>query len=231
MEDAHFVDDDFGGEGRLFAGVYDGHGGAYAAEYAAAHLHRRCLYKLSEGRSPEDALVSAYEAVSDELEDQESGTTAATFLIDGHVLTAANAGDARILLIGRKDCQQITVDHRVDQTEERSRIQKQGGRIEGSYVYRGSRGLMPTRSLGDAYFRPVGVIPTPSVRTCDISEDHLFVLAACDGLFDYMNNDEAARLARQAPDARTLAQTLGEEVLYVRMGMDNLTIIAVGLQD
>jgi serine/threonine protein phosphatase PrpC len=231
MEDAHYADPCFGGEDRFFAGVYDGHGGGFAARYAADHLHQKLLEKLSDGVPPEVAFPAAYEAISKELAEQTSGTTAATFLIDRDVITAANVGDARVLLIGRRRCRQLTVDHRAENVEERERVARQGGHFEGPYLMHGSQGLMPTRSLGDVYFEPVGVIPTPSVKTCQITEDDIYVLAACDGLFDYMENDEIAGVARQFSDSESLVKRLGEEVLQVRLGTDNLTIIAVSLKN
>lgn len=41
MEDRSYADLHFGGGEWIFSGVYDGHRGAHAAQYAADHLHQR----------------------------------------------------------------------------------------------------------------------------------------------------------------------------------------------
>lgn len=230
MEDAHFLDSNFAGRGWVFGGVYDGHGGSYAALYAAENLHRVFLRRLLEGVSPTQAFIESYEAISEELKTQSSGTTAVDFLIkDGQIFTA-NAGDARALVIGQKDFHQLTVDHRLDNQAERRRIEEMGGYIRYPYTYRGYEGLMPTRTLGDQYFKPVGVIATPSVSEYKIREDDLALLSACDGLFDVMFNEEVAAFARKDAQPETLLQALKHEVLDNRSGSDNLTIIAVSLR-
>lgn len=229
MEDTHFLDLDFGGQGWIFGGVYDGHGGSFASEYASQKLHRVFLQKLSIGLSPKDAFIGSYETISDDLASQESGTTAVNFLIkEGHIF-AANAGDARAIVIGAKEFHQLTVDHRLDNPAERQRIENMGGVISYPYACRGDRGLMPTRAIGDEYFKPIGIIAKPWVSQYEISESDLVLLAASDGLFDVMTNEEAAEFARKTPEPKRLLQVLKTEVLFNRFGTDNLTMIAVSL--
>jgi serine/threonine protein phosphatase PrpC len=57
-------------------------------------------------------------------------------------------------------------------------------------VWRGLRGLMPTRSLGDTAFRPV-VIGTSQRWARDPQRD-LAVIVATDGLWDVMDAATAA---------------------------------------
>jgi serine/threonine protein phosphatase PrpC len=230
MEDAYFLDINFADRGWLFGGVYDGHAGAFAAVYAAERLHGLFLERLMAGLSPQDGFIESYERISEELKTQDSGTTAVTFLIQDARLFTANVGDTRALVVSRKDSRQLTIDHRLDNREERARIVSRGGRIAYPYVYRGYRGLMPTRAIGDPYFEPVGVIATPSVGEYDISTADLFLIAACDGLFDVMTNDEVSRIARDYPgQPETLLEALKHQALVARDGQDNLTIIAVSL--
>ena len=230
MEDVHFLDTNFAGRGWTFAGIYDGHGGRFAAEYAAERLHQVFSERLLSEFSPQEAFLESYEAISDELKTQDSGTTAVTFLVkDGEIFTA-NAGDARAIVIGSEGCHQLTVDHRLDNLAERQRIESMGGYIRIPYTCRGYQRLMPTRTIGDPYFKPVGIIATPSVSEHRISEGDLILLAACDGLFDVMTNEEVAGLARKSPQPGTLLELLKNEVLINRLSTDNLTIIAVSLR-
>lgn len=230
MEDAHLFEPDLGGRGWVFGGVYDGHGGRRASEYTAVNLHRFLLKHLDEGLDPEPAFSRAYEDTSNELAYQDSGTTAATILLQGRQLTVANAGDTRAIMLGGSQVRQLTTDHRLDNPQERERIEASGGRVAPPYVMRGFRGLMPTRSIGDEYFKPVGIIARPSTDSLQIAAEDRFLLLACDGLFDVMSNNEVAEAARDEPDAEALAERLRQEVLEVRMGTDNLTILILELE-
>lgn len=230
MEDTHFLDLNFANCGWIFAGIYDGHGGQFAAEYTSKRLHRVFLEKLLAGSSPGKAFIESYETTSEELNNQDSGTTAVNFFIRDKEIFTANAGDARALVIGNTGFRQLTIDHRLANQEERKRVDKKGGHIRYPYVYRGYVGLMPTRTIGDQYFRPVGVIATPSLNECKITEDDLVLLAACDGLFDVMTNEEVAEFAMRFSQPDSLVEALKHEVLLNRFGTDNLTIITVFLK-
>jgi serine/threonine protein phosphatase PrpC len=229
MEDSHLLRRDLYQAGDFFGGVYDGHSGSYAAEYAADTLHVYFASCLEQGLGPQQAFVRAYEQVSGELASQSSGTTAVTFYLRDRELVAANAGDARIVVVDSGSVRQITRDHRVDDPGERERVESSGGVVRGAYVMHGGAGLMPTRSLGDAYFEPVGVIATPDTAAEQLLSDDSWLVAACDGLFDVMSNQEVAAIVNQAESAREAADALSQETLVNRMGMDNLTVIVVDL--
>lgn len=230
MEDTHFLDLNFAHKGWVFGGVYDGHGGSFAAQYAAAYLHENFLRNLNAGLTPEESFIQAYHTISEELRSQDSGTTAVNFLIRGGEIFTANAGDVRVLVIGTDEFSQLTVDHRLDNPEEKKRIVKMGGLIGYPYTMRGGRGLMPTRTIGDEYFKSVGIIATPSVNRYTLSQEDFILLAACDGLFDVMNNEEVVNIARMFSDPEELVERLKKEVLEYRIGWDNLTIIAINLK-
>jgi len=229
MEDAHFLDINFADKGWIFGGIYDGHGGDYAAKYASEMLHKLFFKYFLTGATPQEAFVKSYEETSKELEEQDSGTTAVDFLIMDRKIFTANAGDARAILVNREKVIQLTVDHRLDNLSERKRVEKMGAYTAYPYVYRGNLGLMPTRTIGDEYFKPVGIIATPSINEYEISQEDIILLAACDGLFDVMTNDEVADFARRIHDPKALVETLENEVIVNRSGTDNLTIIAVYL--
>ena len=229
MEDTHMLRRDLHQAGDLFGGVYDGHAGSFAAQYTADTLHLRFAGALEQRLDPEQAFVRAYEQVSAELASQESGTTAVTFYLRGDLLIAANAGDARLVIADSASVRQPTRDHRVDDAKERERVEESGAAVRGAYVMRDGAGLMPTRSLGDEFFKPVGVIATPDVTTERLGEDDRWVVAACDGLFDVMHNQEVAATVNETDGAREAADALYREALVYRMGTDNLTVIVVDL--
>jgi serine/threonine protein phosphatase PrpC len=229
MEDDHVLDVNFGNKGWIYGGIYDGHNGDYAAKYAAKRLHRIFLENLLGGLEPGKAFTLSYETVSREVSEQESGTTAVDFLIQDKRIYTANAGDARAILVNRKGVSQLTVDHRVDNPDERERVEKMGASIDYPYVVKGYQGLMPTRTIGDQYFKAAGVIATPSLNEYLITPGDSMLISACDGLWDFMNNGEVAALAEEYPEPKSLLNALTPEVLINRLGTDNLTIIAVSL--
>ncbi len=230
MEDSHAVQFDLFQSGDIFGGVYDGHAGSYAAIYASQVLHLHFAEALREGLAPEEAFARSYREVSRELEEQSSGATAVTFYLRQSWVIAANAGDTRAIIVDSRDVRQLTRDHRVEDPQERERVESSGGTILGSYVMRGGEGLMPTRTLGDPFFEEVGVIPDPEVHAEELRQADQWLVVACDGLFDVLDNEEVAEVVRKAGDAQEAADALGREALMNRMGMDNLTAIVVDLR-
>ena len=106
-----------------------------------------------------------------------------------------------------------------------------GGRRHTDVTREGS-GLMPTRTIGDEIlFKSIGVIAAPSVNQYRISPGDIVLIAARDGLFDFMSNEEIAEIARLTPEPEKMVEHLKQAVLEDRINTDNLTIMAVGLKD
>lgn len=231
MEDTYFVDVNLAGRGWIFGGIYDGHGGSFAAQYTAQRLQRIFSDQVAADASPQQAFINSYEITSEELSNQDSGTTAVTFLIKDEYIYAANAGDSRAVIIGEQGLIQLTIEHRLSNREEQQRIEDKGGIIRYPYVYHGYKGLMPTRSIGDQFFKQVGVIATPSLSEHQVTQDDMLLVVACDGLFDIMSNEEVAQLARKLPQPEKLVNKLRDEVFFHRYGTDNLTILVVPLHN
>ena len=139
MEDTYYFYQTFGGSGQIFGGVYDGHCGKTAAEYASANLHAYFLEATKAGLSPQSAFIKSYEKISDELKNQNSGACAVNFFMKDGKIFFANAGDARLIVVSKNSVQQLTTDHRLDNETERERIVKMGGKIEyphSPYIYK-----------------------------------------------------------------------------------------------
>lgn len=224
LEDRYFLDTNFSGKSWIFGGVYDGHGGYQAAEYASKNLHKRFL-KFLESLTPQDAFIATYESISAEIEQLQGGACAANFLIKGNEIFFANAGDCRIIIVG-DEVNQLTIDHRTNNSEEAKRISGAGGVVQGQYVFAGSQGLMVTRSLGDQSHKSVGVIATPYVGSYQLLPSDKFLIAATDGLFDKLSNEAIAKIAMVNQNSQGLADKLKEIVLEAKYA-DNVTVLVL----
>ena len=216
--------------GGLFAAVYDGHGGARVAEQAAALLHLAVLRALQAGLDAGAALGRAFAELEQATADAECGSTAAAFWLAGAALTTAHVGDSRVVRVGRTEVEALTRDHRIEATDERARVLSMGARLDPPYVVRGDQGLMMTRSLGDRWFRPVGVIAEPEIHRHAVRAGDVAVVAATDGLWDVLGLDDAARVVRAGATAAATAHALVAEAL-ARGASDNVTAVVVRLGD
>jgi serine/threonine protein phosphatase PrpC len=214
----------------LFAGVYDGHGGSRVADHAAAELHPAVRRALGAGLGPAEALLRAFAEIDAATADAETGSTAAVLLLTGAILTVAHVGDSRVVRVGRAAVESLTRDHRLDAADERARVLRMGARLDPPYVVRGDRGLMMTRSLGDRWFRPVGVIAEPEVGCRAVGPDDVALVAATDGIWDVLDHAEAARVVRGAAAAQAAAQALVDAALAAGAA-DNVTAVVLRLGD
>jgi serine/threonine protein phosphatase PrpC len=163
-------------------GIFDGHGGPYAAEFCSKRfgpILSNVLATPSTEVAP--ALITCFEQCDKEFIDVHrtrfrAGTTAlaAAWDADKHELTVANCGDCRAVLCRDDKAIPITVDHRLENDAEKERVRAAGGVVgrdgmesSGSntvrgdvaplrvYTMTGSGGLAVSRSIGDAFLKNV----------------------------------------------------------------------------
>jgi hypothetical protein len=163
-------------------GVFDGHGGREAVEYASANLPAEIAAQLAAGHG----YAEAFEAVHGRMAGTctFSGTTAALAVVHQNRITVAAVGDTRCVLGRAGQAVQLTVDHRPDLEDEAAHILSKGGRIEDGRV----NGVLEiSRTLGDAVLGEC-VRATPDVQTLSIRADDQFFILACDGVWSVMSN-------------------------------------------
>jgi serine/threonine protein phosphatase PrpC len=168
---------------RSFLGVYDGHNGDWAAQYASESMHTYLSREIfTEDSAPEcpdakskydenmtAALKRMYLECDDHILDTTSsqgrrdGCTAVNILQVGKALFAAHAGDSRAVIAyadGR--ARAMTEDHKPSSATERRRITAVGGKIEfcgcwrvvADHPFKPVRAaLAVSRSLGDIDFK------------------------------------------------------------------------------
>jgi len=152
-----------------FLGLYDGHGGAACATYAAENLHKHLQRRLNAVSSAKD--FNAHDTFREAFEETEkaflkdsqsaSGSCALTLLVGGGKMYIAHLGDSRAVLgVGpQAEAVRLTEDHKPDSASEKIRCESAGGSvIMGGRCWRithdGTAMMLATsRSLGDRTFK------------------------------------------------------------------------------
>ncbi|XP_059448059.1 uncharacterized protein LOC132179366 [Corylus avellana] len=197
MEDTHKILPCLQGKSNKgFFGVYDGHGGNKAAEFVAENLHTNILEMMENCKEPtakEEAVKSGYIKTDQEFLKQGlgSGACCVTALIEGQEVVISNVGDCRAVLCRRGVAEALTRDHRVEQEDERKRIEDKGGYVE---IHRGAwrvHGVLSvSRSIGDAHLKD-WVLAEPDTKILKLTPDMEFLVLASDGLWEEVGNQEA----------------------------------------
>ncbi|CAN1795171.1 Probable protein phosphatase 2C 14 [Linum perenne] len=170
MEDSHKIVSWLNGCSRNgFFGVYDGHGGKKAAEFAAENLHSNIM-----------AIMGLL-----------SGACCVTALIKGEDIVVSNLGDCRAVLCRGGVAEALTTDHRAEREDERERIENEGGYVE---IHRGAwrvHGILSvSRSIGDAHLKQ-WVSAEPDTKIMQLKPDMDYLVLASDGLWEVVGNQEA----------------------------------------
>ncbi|KAF5751357.1 phosphatase 2C family protein [Tripterygium wilfordii] len=107
-------------------GIFDGHGGAKAAQFAAQNLDKNILREVSkmEERGIEDAVKCGYLNTDSEFlkEDVHGGSCCVTALIRKGNLVVSNAGDCRAVISNQGIAEALTSDHRPSREDEKDRV-------------------------------------------------------------------------------------------------------------
>uniref|UniRef100_A0A7N0UGS7 protein-serine/threonine phosphatase n=1 Tax=Kalanchoe fedtschenkoi TaxID=63787 RepID=A0A7N0UGS7_KALFE len=189
------VVEDCGKSKQAYFGVFDGHGGSKAAEFAANNLRKNIL-AAAEGRGEDEieaAVKDGYITTDVEFlkEDVSGGACCVTAIIRNGDLVVSNAGDCRAVMSRGRTAEALTSDHKPSREDERSRIESLGGYVDlcrGIWRIQGS--LAVSRGIGDGSLKQ-WVLSEPETRVLKIKPDCEFLILASDGLWDKVDNQEA----------------------------------------
>lgn len=239
-----------GGNVDYFA-LFDGHGGAKAAQLCAARLH--CHVFASDGpvaaaaaahapgssawvqtriaagieQTEAELFVTMREASTDE---RHCGTTAVLAVFVGSELHVANVGDARAVLVRASDgaAVRLSCDHKPSLDEESRRLRLAGAHVTANGRVNGN--LAVSRAIGDAHFKPwVCSMPHFAPPTVLLPGDVLIL--ACDGVWDELSDQAAADCVRAAlllaPANLSRAAAALRDRAYCLGSDDNISCILV----
>ena len=138
-----------------------------------------------------------------------SGTTVVAVLMRDKQLYISNCGDSRAVMAKRNINGEVVAvnlseDQNPNKPDEQARIEAAGGFVSpppepglSARVWLDAdftqSGLAMARSIGDHAVSPVGVIAEPVVTEYTITDDDEFMIAASDGVWEFIESEEVSR--------------------------------------
>lgn len=218
-------------------GIYDGHGGSKVSEFLEKNLP---LYYCAKNLpTPFDKKYheETFELIQKKILEQNYGhSMGSTCLLniiykyrDEYHMNIINLGDCRLCIVYKNGLvKAVTSDHKPDQEAEKIRIEKIGGEI-----YLDTEGtcrigdLSVSKAFGDGDNAPY-ISQKPDVFYKKICNMTKYVVMACDGLWDVIENDELFILLEELKknNRTNLAIGLATEALK-RGTTDNVSVIVI----
>ena len=228
MEDVSIIMNDFPSRGSMLFGLFDGHGGREAAEYASTHLPQEIKKRMEATGKPKSAIINAFIQTHANMKQSfvYVGTTAVIVIVSQGCLTVASVGDSRCVLCRNGKAVRLTTDHKPDLPDEQRYIESRGGSVQGGRV---SGMLAVSRALGDGLFNDL-INPTPSFTCGKLSPEDSYLIMACDGVWDVMKDQEAVDLIATEIDPLQAARKIRDKA-YERHSQDNISVIVVFLAE
>ncbi|KAL1532373.1 putative protein phosphatase 2C 59 [Salvia divinorum] len=212
-------------------GVFDGHGGARAAEYVKQNLFSNLIKHPKFISDTKSAISDAYSHTDSEFlksennQNKDAGSTASTAILVGDRLLVANVGDSRAVICRGGNAFAVSRDHKPDQTDERQRIEDAGGFVMWAGTWRVGGVLAVSRAFGDRLLKQY-VVADPDIQEEKVDDTLEFLILASDGLWDVVTNEEAVSMTKPIPDPEDAAKRLMQEANQRGSG-DNITIVVV----
>ncbi|VVB17253.1 unnamed protein product [Arabis nemorensis] len=212
-------------------GVFDGHGGARAAEYVKRHLFSNLITHPKFISDTKSAITDAYNHTDSELlksensHTRDAGSTASTAILVGDRLLVANVGDSRAVICRGGNAFAVSRDHKPDQSDERERIENAGGFVMWAGTWRVGGVLAVSRAFGDRLLKQY-VVADPEIQEEKIDDSLEFLILASDGLWDVFSNEEAVAMVKEVEDPEESSKKLVGEAIR-RGSADNITCVVV----
>jgi len=221
-------------------GIYDGHGGNKISKYLSNkisnyYLNKNVKYPFKK-KYHEDVFKELQSKILKLKDGNISGSTCLLNIMykyDNQIhFNTVNLGDSRLVVVYKSgNYKQITTDHKPDEKIEKNRIEKIGGDI-----YKDSEGvfrigdLSLSRAFGDGDNSPY-ISQIPDVYYSKITPNTKYIVMACDGLWDVIENKDLFELLEnyKKNNSKNLAVNLANEALK-KKSYDNVSIIIIEIE-
>lgn len=215
--------------------VFDGHGGTSAAIYCAQELHKHLANNLANTDTQPSGIFSAIQdSFSDCHESMkahitESGTTAVVLYFMRNQFYVANVGDSRAVISRAGKARALTIDQKPTSQIEQMRIARLGGFVVGKRVM---ARLAVARALGDYALNPFICCDPEIFGPFNIKEQEEYqqnevIVMACDGIWDYLKDQEAIDIALNSSTPKKAAMRIREKAIKEYGTKDNVSVIVL----
>jgi serine/threonine protein phosphatase PrpC len=229
---------------NLYA-VFDGHGGKYISKFVSEYLPEKFLTQELEYPLNGKTINRIYKNINQELINNHKksathcGSTGLVVLEykynNSKYVDIINTGDSRCVICTDNIANVKTKDHKPNFPEERERIKSLGGKVYyDGYDWR-VKDLSVSRAFGDLDAAPF-VTNKPDIYRHKIRKNDKFMILACDGLWDVIDNQEAINIVlNEYYDIKTgkklnvkknVAKQLAETAIQ-KGSTDNVTVLVV----
>ena len=205
--------------GKIIFCVFDGHGSDKAAIYAKENIQAFLEKNIQSDTFIADSLKQMNSEMVKQFDDCGSTAVVACFSPQDHTLVAvSNLGDSRAIICKEKPIQ-ITVDHKASDPSEIEFIEKNGGSIVDGRI---SGIINLSRFLGDGIFSNcINKEPYSSLTKVEKGDR---ILIGCDGIFDFLTNEQCSQIVRSSETAKDAAVSVRDQSYNIGSA-DNLTTI------
>ena len=250
-------------DGMHLLAVADGHGDhGVVAQFVAEGLVTKMRDRWSSSKQDDDWEAMAREVCLEtdaEIKSakHEGGSVAVVVAVTKTKVIVTNVGDCRCILVQKAGVKELSRDHKPNVSDEEvARIEGAGLKVvEETFEEKGETITIPKIELGSSYRLAVSrsfgdfeykanetldaaeqavvAVPEVTFHDRDPTED-LFCVAACDGVWDVMTNDEVADFVRKqnvddVSQLPSVADALLLECLKNRDSRDNMSVVVIGL--
>ena len=155
------------------------------------------------------------------FESKGSGTTCVLVIQIGRNIICANVGDSRAVAVfdegsdnnnnlSQLKVSPLSIDYKLEITEERKRVLMAGGAVEQAKNSLGERmgplrifspgkdypGLAMSRSIGDLEGKKYGVIAEPGIIEYNVTENTKYIVLCSDGVWEFLSNEQVKEIGK-----------------------------------
>ncbi|KAL7719059.1 Protein phosphatase 2C [Entamoeba marina] len=214
-------------------GVFDGHNGKEAAIKLSSLMGPTLKKALKDTKKDvKEALTLLYDKLHSIVAGEtESGSTASIVAIEGNKAYISHVGDSPVFIVRKntKKLEKITVNHHLDVTEERKRIEDAGGKVKDvNGVLRVEGNIALTRSLGDRSLHPI-LSCVPDITVVDVNDVNDIIIVS-DGVTDVLSESDITSIITKSVNVDTAANGI-RDLAFKKQSTDNITAVVIKIPE
>lgn len=221
-----------------FFGIYDGHGGSYVSKYLETNIPSYYTNKKFSYPFDENYHNQVFQIIQNQLLKSTFGySNGSTCLLnimykyENQIhMNIVNLGDSRLTIVYMNgESKQVTMDHKPDDPNEKSRLEKMGGEVykDSESVFR-IGDLSLSRAFGDGDNAPY-ISQKPDIFLKKITKQTKYIVMACDGLWDIIKSENLGKIINDIIKIKNPDNIAVELANYAleQGSSDNISVIVI----